>query len=392
MAESKDVDELQQQAQQLQLGQLAQQEQQQGQQHPAADKLVAADTDAADAGTDAPPPLNVSVHADATSSTLSSPSPNGNNGNDNEEQQQQHLQAHAQEEEQVHDGASSHGIDDAQQRTLSPEPPAVQNSARIHGPKKEPVDGVAVEEEPERDVVYMAFGPRGAFYVRWSDGSSAWENIPPMLHTKLYGRMKHLPSVQSMSMPEMNQWITVFSDGSFATSGFPLYGKLKDALQDPPVDSELKSLVFAPGGGWLLTRDDGTMAWERLPTGLDELLRRRTRSDAPLDRVAISGYGGWFVRFADGECEWEAIPKPLEKLLIQHIRHGDPNIVVALSPTDGHSYFVAVGDTAEWVHDSASLRLVLEWSNGNESIALPESVVINPPLVPLASPSPSSTK
>ena len=153
---------------------------------------------------------------------------------------------------------------------------------------------------PDRDVVYVAFGPRGGWYVRWSDGSSAWEQIPPSLHTKLYGRMRNLPHAECISISEMSQWVTVFGDGSFATSGFPVYGKLKEALHDPPQDAELKTLIFAPGGGWLLMRDDGSMAWERLPSGLDELLKRRTKADAPVDCVSISGFGGWFLRFTDG--------------------------------------------------------------------------------------------
>ncbi|KAJ8331785.1 hypothetical protein BDV3_001215 [Batrachochytrium dendrobatidis] len=237
---------------------------------------------------------------------------------------------------------------------------------------------------PDRDVVYVAFGPRGGWYVRWSDGSSAWEQIPPSLHTKLYGRMRNLPHAECISISEMSQWVTVFGDGSFATSGFPVYGKLKEALHDPPQDAELKTLIFAPGGGWLLMRDDGSMAWERLPSGLDELLKRRTKADAPVDCVSISGFGGWFLRFTDGECEWDAIPKPLEKLLIQLVRRGDPSIVVTLSPSDGMSYFVAVGDTAEWVHDSASLRMALEWANGADNVVLPETVVVNiyPPTPP----------
>ena len=57
---------------------------------------------------------------------------------------------------------------------------------------------------------------------------------------------------------------------------------------------------------------------------------------------------------------------------------------MTLSPSDGMSYFVAVGDTAEWVHDSASLRMALEWANGADNVVLPETVVVNiyPPTPP----------
>jgi hypothetical protein len=67
------------------------------------------------------------------------------------------------------------------------------------------------------------------------------------------------------------------------------------------------------------------------------------------------------------ECEWSALPKPLEKFLIQMIRKGDPNLLLTLSPSDGHSYFVAIGDTAEWVHDSKNFRETLEKANDSAS-------------------------
>ena len=69
------------------------------------------------------------------------------------------------------------------------------------------------------------------------------------------------------------------------------------------------------------------------------------------------------------ECEWEAIPRPLEKFLIQMIRKGDPNLILALSPSDGHSYFVAIGDVAEWVHDNQTFKDALECANeGDEAL------------------------
>ncbi|KAJ3330615.1 hypothetical protein HDU91_003532, partial [Kappamyces sp. JEL0680] len=171
-------------------------------------------------------------------------------------------------------------------------------------------------------------------------------------------------------------------DGSFATSGFPLHGKLKKELMDADDPSELALFLFAPADGWLLCRQNGTMAYERLPTGLDFLLKRRTRLDSPIAQITISGFGGWFVRFADGECEWEAIPKALESVLIAHIRHADPNLVVALSPSDGLSYFIIVGEHAEWVHDSSALRSALEYAQtdpNDSKVLLPETVTFTFP-------------
>ncbi len=76
-------------------------------------------------------------------------------------------------------------------------------------------------------------------------------------------------------------------------------------------------------------------------------------------------------------------------MLIAQIRHADPNLLVALSPSDGLSYFIVVGDHVEWVHDaSVSLRSALEYAQSYPSVegnALPETVIFN---IPGATPPP----
>jgi hypothetical protein len=83
------------------------------------------------------------------------------------------------------------------------------------------------------------------------------------------------------------------------------------------------------------------------------LIISQSANDAPIDTVSLSGFGGWFVRFKDGECEWEALPSKLTTLLIANIRRGDPPLL-ALSPSDSTSYFLAIGDEASFVHVNAS--------------------------------------
>ncbi|KAJ3261680.1 hypothetical protein HK103_004631 [Boothiomyces macroporosus] len=236
-----------------------------------------------------------------------------------------------------------------------------------------------VNNSVERDVAFMAFGPKGWFMLL-TDGTTTWENIPPELHNKLYRRPKTLPPIQSLAISSDNSWVLIFKDGSFATSGFPMPMKMREAL----MDEDPAKFIFAPAGGWLVLQQNGTMCWERLPSTLDQLLRRRTIYDPPIDQIAISAFGGWFVRFADGECEWEAIPNQLQKLLISRIRHADPNIVIALSPSDGQSYFACMGDVSEWVIDGNNFKIVFEHAvQGTGEI--PESVTWNLSL----SPSPS---
>ena len=87
-----------------------------------------------------------------------------------------------------------------------------------------------------------------------------------------------------------------FDDGSFATSGVAVEGRLREALHS---GGDVTNMAFAPGGGWCVTREDGTAEWERLPTGLVDLLTKRKKHDSPVERLEISKLGGWFVRFAD---------------------------------------------------------------------------------------------
>ncbi|KAI9101730.1 hypothetical protein DFS34DRAFT_683864 [Phlyctochytrium arcticum] len=233
-----------------------------------------------------------------------------------------------------------------------------------------------VEPVGPRVPITVAFGPRGGWYVRWSDGTSGWESLPPSLHTKLNNRNRSLPGVRQMGMSDTNEWFVSFDDGSFATSGFPPRGRLFDALHNEG-DADVTNLVFAPGGGWLLAREDGTCVYERLPTGLADLLKRRHRDDPPIKYVAISKLGGWFVMFEDRECEWEALPAKLGKILVQTVRKNPKHLVVALSPADMNAYLVAAGTAYDTNVDHPNFRAALQWTNDGYSAAENDPIPIN---------------
>ena len=82
-------------------------------------------------------------------------------------------------------------------------------------------------------------------------------------------------------------------------------------MYDAPTDAEVSLFEFSPAGGWVLVREDGTMAWERLPSSLEVVLKRRTKMDSPVVQLSISGIGGWFVQFQDCECLWDSVPPSL---------------------------------------------------------------------------------
>ncbi|KAJ3049666.1 hypothetical protein HK097_009359 [Rhizophlyctis rosea] len=231
--------------------------------------------------------------------------------------------------------------------------------------------------------VAACFGPRNGWYLRWSEGTSGWQHLPPTLHAKLESRLPSLPGVQLLSVSELGQWFVSFDDGSFATSGFSADGRLREALD---AGAEVTGLCFAPGGGWVLWREDGTISWERLPSTLVELLQKRRKGDPFVERIEISKLGGWFVRFADKECEWEGLPPRLEKFLIRHVRKGFEHLIVALSPVDFNAYFVSTGDSTEHSHGSARFQATIEWSlgSGNQSSAPEDMNMTKTPPVTLS--------
>lgn len=133
-------------------------------------------------------------------------------------------------------------------------------------------------------------------FDRWSDGSAAWDHIPTTLHQKLCNRNKSLPGVVNMAISMDNSWLVLFKDGSFANSGFPITPKLEDSLFD---DSPPVLFTFAPAGGWVLMRQDGTLSWDKLPTSLNSWLSDRSPQDSKISKLTISSYGGWFVMTED---------------------------------------------------------------------------------------------
>ena len=236
-----------------------------------------------------------------------------------------------------------------------------------------------IETEGGRSLVAVSYGPKGSFYLQFNDWSQAWDNIPQSLQLKLESRNRHLPPLNCLSISDSNNWLAVFADGSFATSEFILSPVLRNCLTNS--DSQPRLFKFAPHDGWVLVLDDGSISYERIPSTLEQLLSRRSKLDAHICEIEISGYGAWFVRFRDGECEWEGLPTALEKLLISNIRkiRPDEEIVLTLSVCDGLSFFAIVGDGAEWVltEPAPSLKQCLEFAfnDGDEKILLPESVI-----------------
>ena len=176
-------------------------------------------------------------------------------------------------------------------------------------------------------------------------------------------RSKALPKISSISISELAAWAIVYEDGVVTTS-LAIDGTFKDALSD--THSDIKSVTLGPAGAWIILRTDGTIAHERLPSGLESLLNMRTRYDPKIEAISLGAFGSWFIKFDDRECLWEGLPKSLEKFLIKMIRKGHQGILVSLSIISPSNYFVAIGSDAEIAFNNINFRkaLTLEETEG----------------------------
>ena len=209
---------------------------------------------------------------------------------------------------------------------------------------------------------------------RWSDGTQAWDNLPPTLHQKLSNRSKALPGVSNLAISMDNNWLILFKDGSFANSGFPITPKLQDSLFE---DSAPALFTFAPAGGWVLVRGDGTIAFDKLPSTLHAWIENRTAESEMISKISISSYGGWFVLTKDKfkllirTYAWEGLPTALCNLL--DAQEEKTELFVSLSLFEGLQYLVSCDSKLEWVHPSATLTPTLQYAR-SETTQLPSNV------------------
>ena len=73
------------------------------------------------------------------------------------------------------------------------------------------------------------------------------------------------------------------------------------------------------------------------------------------------------------------LTQTMQELLIKEIRRGDPSVHASLSPCDGHSYFLKIGSSVLYMHDSDTLQSALDWANG---LPMPDSDTVVLTLTP----------
>jgi hypothetical protein len=242
-----------------------------------------------------------------------------------------------------------------------------------NGPKK--CDDHSESLKSTRKISFVKLGGKGSWFVKWDDGSTASQGLPPQLHAKLHNRSKKLPRILSLSISSESDWFVVFNDGSFSRSMFRMSEKLENAL----AESEPALLVFAPFGGWVLIRNDYSIIWERLPTGLEELLTRKTaESSQPfVKHITINAVGGWFARFLNEEYAFGGIPIELEQSLSSLSPKKFGNLLVELSTAEENHYFLQSGNTVESVTGTQDLGTVLEYAQ-RKSTVIPENCIFEP--------------
>lgn len=218
------------------------------------------------------------------------------------------------------------------------------------------------EQKSNREICFIKLGAKGTWFVKWNDGCTASQGLPPQLHAKIHKRSKKLPEIISLAISSENQWLVIFADGSFSSSILQMSEKLKNSLM---AISEPSLFVFAPFGGWFLLRKDGSMSWERLPTGLDQLLSSRTSSDPAIKHVTINSVGGWLAQFESNNYIFGGIPERLENFLYSKLQKKTSNLIVELSLSESSHYFIQSGVDLEWINGTEDLQSVLKFALGD---------------------------
>ncbi|KAL7470846.1 hypothetical protein ACHAXS_011127 [Conticribra weissflogii] len=148
-------------------------------------------------------------------------------------------------------------------------------------------------------VVSMACGGQATILL-YENGGWAWTSgLPKLLHNKLKGRQRSLPSPVYVAMGSQDRYYIKFADGKSEWVGCDEMGtELKSNSRT------VKTVAF--GEYWdsfFIVYTDGCGVCKHIPTALLELLRTR-QSRADLECVSLGPDGEYFLSAKNGRAWW----------------------------------------------------------------------------------------
>jgi len=149
-----------------------------------------------------------------------------------------------------------------------------------------------------KDLVSFSFG-KGILGIL-NNGEYFWTRIAKSLENELKLDPKRKPIYVNTGG---NRYYVRFDDGKCAWHGNRTF---QVALQK--CESTVRSVAFAPCGGWFILFEDGNAVWHYLPRALHHLLSQKNKAGVKVNKLTISPDGYWYVSFFDGS--WRCTTPP----------------------------------------------------------------------------------
>ncbi|KAL7541594.1 hypothetical protein ACHAXR_011051 [Thalassiosira sp. AJA248-18] len=151
----------------------------------------------------------------------------------------------------------------------------------------------------DQKVVCMACGGRATILIYEDGGWAFTPGLPKLLHNKLNGRQRSLPSPKYVSMGSQDRYYIEFVDGKSEWVGCD---DMSTELNSS--SSTVKTVAF--GEDWdsyFIVYTDGGYSYQNIPYDLYDILNRKKKKPY-LDCVSLGPDGEYFLSASNGRAWW----------------------------------------------------------------------------------------
>jgi transglutaminase-like putative cysteine protease len=178
-----------------------------------------------------------------------------------------------------------------------------RNSVVSSNPQHDALKEVAKWAKDNAEVKYLVFAPDGSWFLQFNNG--AWgAGALGSLFKKLDELGKARRGLKGVAFMAQGGMVVVDDRNEIATDGIPAgtRARLRQAQQQVrQKGGTIRSVAFAPDGGWVLLFDKGFVA-EGLPGDLSRQLAEHDRKHIPVRCVAFTSQGDWFLLDGGNAC------------------------------------------------------------------------------------------
>lgn len=195
------------------------------------------------------------------------------------------------------------------------------------------------EKQGEKAALKMvAFTPQGDWVLLFGRNGLWTSNINLPVIQKLESLWKEpWPVFHCVTFAPWGASVAFWNRNSFWTDGTVPPAAMEKIREVAARDGELRSLAFAPGGGWVLLYDRSEAAFAGIPDGLACILRDAASAQNPVQCVSFNSAGQWLCLGEKGW--WASDPAARESQAVADLsKSGTPPRWIALA-WEGDSHF-----------------------------------------------------